>query len=417
MMPPGDHIPAKAAIIPYYITAAAGLVLVSVLCLNAANDFPGHYFQPKILAIIHLAVFGWASMVIFGASNQLIPVIAEARLFSEKVPVLVLGLMVAGLAMLIPSFWLFTFNTLSYTGAFLLLLAIILHAINLYRTGKRGKNNIIMDFVMTAHVWLILTAVIGCTLLLNLQFAFLSEDHLHYLKIHAMVGIGGWFLQLVTGISARLIPMFLLSRHENTKWLNVTYYCFNVALICFLLEGMIAKSTWGQPLYLTLFIAGLVFYADYIRRCYGSAMRKQMDHGMKQTFLALFLLSIPFVLLTTILTLNGNVSPNTISAFGFSFFGGFITVIIMGQTFKTLPFIVWMHKTRPDKLPDIMPKDLLNEHWVKWQMYLYLPGFLLFLSGFLLRQTILIYGGGSLMSVASAWYFTHVLIIVNKLRR
>ena len=42
MMPPGDHIPAKAAIIPYYITAAAGLVLVSVLCLNAANDFPGH---------------------------------------------------------------------------------------------------------------------------------------------------------------------------------------------------------------------------------------------------------------------------------------------------------------------------------------------------------------------------------------
>jgi hypothetical protein len=254
-------------------------------------------------------------------------------------------------------------------------------------------------------------------LLLNFVFPFLSEDHLHYLKIHASIGMGGWFLQLITGVSARLIPMFLLSRYEKTKLLNITYYCYNIALVFFLMEGMVLRSTWGRPFYFLLMAVGLVCYLDYIRRCYGSAMRKQMDQGLKQTFLALLLLSIPFVIITGVLAAKGDVPPPIISAYGFSFFSGFVTVLIMGQTFKTLPFIVWMHITKPDKLPDLMPKDLVREQWVKWQMYLYLPGFLLFLSGMLLRQVMPVYLGAGLMVIASLWYFLHVIVIVNKLRQ
>ncbi|WP_276134277.1 hypothetical protein [Polluticoccus soli] len=415
MKPPDEHIPPKAAIIPYYLVAAFAFVLLSVLCLIAGRAFTGHYFQPRILAITHLAVFGWATMIIFGASNQLAPVICERRLYNEKLPVPIIALLTSGAALLVTSFWNFTLNTPAYIGGALILTAVILHAWNIYKTASAGKENIVRDFMLIAHLWLAITCTIGILLLVNLGHPFLPEEHLFYLKIHASIGMAGWFLQLIIGVSSKLIPMFLLSRTEEKKLLNISYYTINIGLTLLLLEGLVFRASWGRLLYFVLILAGIVAYGRYVRICYKTAMRKQLDNGMKQTFIALTLISVPFVLLLIALITNNNVSPSTITAFGFAFFGGFISTIIMGQTFKTLPFIVWMHITKPNTLPEVMPKDLFNEKWVKGQMLAFLPGYILFLAGILLRQTVPIYSGATLMILASAWYFIHVVLIIKKL--
>lgn len=417
MKPPEEHIPSKYTIIPYYIIAAFAFVSVSVLCFIASGSFTGHYFQPKILAITHLAIFGWATMVIFGASNQLAPVICEKKLFSENLPIAIICMLSAGTALLVISFWNFTFNTLTYAGGILLLSATILHAYNIYKTARAGKEEIVRDFMLMAHIWLVITCVIGLMLLVNLRYPFLPASHLHYLKIHASIGMAGWFIQLIIGISSRLVPMFLLSRNEEKKFLTVSYYTLNTGLTFFLMEGVVFKTTWGRPLYLLLVLAGIISYLLYIRRCYKSAMRKQIDNGMKQTFVALVCMSFPFLLLLAVLYIKDDVAYNITTAYGFSFFAGFISTIIMGQTFKTLPFIVWMHITHPNALPEFLPKDLFKESWVKWQMFLYLPGFLSFLTGILVKQEVFIYAGATLMIIASAWYCLHVILIVNKLKR
>jgi len=416
MMPSEEHKPSKYAIVPYYLVGAICFVLVSLLCFIATPAFLGHYFQPKLLAITHLAALGWAVMIIFGASNQLMPVITEQKLHSDKIPKAVLAIKVIGICLLIPSFWNFTFLWYTYLGGSLILLAFILHSINLYKTAKKAKDNIISDFILTAHVWLILTAIIGLLLLINFRFPFLPQNHLHYLKLHATVGMLGWFFQLIIGVSARLIPMFLLSRAEKQKWLMVSYYCINSGLILFLLEGMAFQTSWGLPVYFIVLLTGMLYYIRYVRLCYSSAIRKQMDQGMKQTFLALLLLSVPFLLLLAILFLKEDIAPNVATAYGFSFFAGIISVIIMGQTFKTLPFIVWMHIAEPDNLPELLPKDLFHETWVKWQMLIYLPGFLSFLSGILFKQLSLLYVGSGLMTIAAVWYCLHVCLIIKKLR-
>jgi hypothetical protein len=105
-----------------------------------------------------------------------------------------------------------------------------------------------------------------------------------------------------------------------------------------------------------------------------------------------------------------------ITAYGYSFFGGFITTLIMGQTFKTLPFIIWMHLTRPDRLPELQPKDLYKENLVLLQTAIYLPGFLLFLSGILLPLKYFMYAGSIMMIIASVIYFVHVLYVVYQLK-
>lgn len=414
MMPPGEHIPPRNVIIPYYAIAAFLFVITTALCIIAAPAFCGHYFQPKLLAITHLAVLGWATMIIFGATNQLAPVIAEQRLFSGKAPLAVLGLLIAGLMLLIPSFWFFSFTVFSFAGGLFLICGFLLHAYTIFKTMKGGKGGIAGDFIFTAHVWLLITGVIGLMLLVNLRYPFLPEEHLYYLKIHGTIGMAGWFLQLVIGVSSRLVPMFLLSRTEATKWLDRAYYLVNISLVLFMTGGMVLRCEWGRPLYFLVLVAGMLCYFNYIRNCYYSAMRKNMDNGMKQTFLALLLIVIPFSLLA-LQFVQATVAPAMIIAYGVSFFAGFISTMIMGQTFKTLPFIVWMHITKPDQPPELMPKDLFKEKLVRWQMTMFLSGYLCLLWGILGKMIWANYTGAVLMTAASILYFFHVLFIIRKL--
>ena len=415
---PHHQIPGKKAIIPYYAAGAMSLVIIGLLTFISRKDFGGHFFQPHLLAITHLTVLGWGTMVIMGASNQLIPVITDQKLYSERVSIAVFLSLTIGTCLLVHSFWNFELGILMLTGATLVLTAFILHAVNMFLTSKKAqKNNIIVDFVLTAHIWLIVTGTIGATLLLNFRFGFLPADHLHYLKVHASVGMAGWFLLLIIGVSSRLIPMFLLSRKEAKKYLTAAYYLINGGLVLLLIEGMGLHSTRWHVVYIALIIGGLLFYLVYIRHCFKSAIRKKLDAGMKQTFIALGVVTLPFLFLMIAIFSYSQTPVSIITAYGYSFFAGFITILIMGQTFKTLPFIVWMHLTKPEKLAQLQPKDLYNEHLVVLQTLIYLPGFLLFLSGILLKLQVFIYAGSLLMLGVSVLYFGHVLYVISKLRK
>lgn len=413
-----QHMPAKRTIFPYYCTAAFMLVIISILTFISAADFTGHFFQPHLLAITHLTVLGWGTMIIMGATNQLMPVIADGKLYSERIPVASFILLLAGTCLLVHSFWNFNLAAVIFTGASFVLIALILHAVNIVLTSKKSHdNNITIDIILTAHVWLIITAVIGLALLLNFRFGFLPSDHLQYLKVHASVGMAGWFLQLVIGVSSRLIPMFLLSREEPKKYLTMAYYLINCGLLLLLIEGMIFGSTGWHWVYISLIVTGLLFYIYFVRQCYKSAIRKHMDAGMKQTFIALFAISVPFILLISASLYHHEAPVSLITAYGYSFFAGSITVLIMGQTFKTLPFIAWMHLTKPNRLAEVQPKDLYKERLVVFQVALYFPGFLLFLAGILFKSQFLMYPGSVLMVAASLLYFAHVLYVVNRLRK
>ncbi|HEY9176279.1 MAG TPA: hypothetical protein VIN07_01250 [Flavipsychrobacter sp.] len=416
MKPPDEHISHISTVVPYYILAAVSFVIFQILLIISLPEIHLHYFQPKLLALTHLFVLGWGTMVIFGAVNQLVPVIAETKLYSQILPVINWILLTIGIPILIWSFWTFQFIWITYTGASLIIIAIILHAFNIYKSIFAGKSNIIADILLMAHAWLFITGSIGLLLLINLISPLFPEEHLHYLKIHAPIGMAGWFLQLIIGVSARLVPMFMLSRRENTKLLSTSFYTLNAGLALFLIEGMIFHSFHGRYIYLLLVIVGLAAYATYIRGCYKSALRKQKDAGMRQTFIAIGFILAALVLLIISIWVGTSVQPQITTLFGLTFFCGLVTIIIMGQTFKTLPFIVWMHITKPNALPELMPKDLFSEQWVNIQLWVYLPGLLLLLTGLAVKLTILLQAGAFLMLIAAIIYTVHVLYVTGKLK-
>ena len=137
---------------------------------------------------------------------------------------------------------------------------------------------------------------------------------------------------------------------------------------------------------------------------------------MKQTFIAISFILVATALLGVITFGNDDLPQHITTAFGFAFFCGLVSIIIMGQTFKTLPFIVWMHITKPNSIPEIMPKDLFKESLVKAQMLLYLPGLLALLAGILAKNVTVLYVGALLMLVGAIIYSVHVFYITGKLK-
>jgi hypothetical protein len=125
---------------------------------------------------------------------------------------------------------------------------------------------------------------------------------------------------------------------------------------------------------------------------------------------------LPIILLTVMIIGLWVVGENTqlVLAYGFTVFFGWITAIILGMTFKTLPFIVWnkvYHKKAGlGKTPN--PKNLFSDPVFSGMAVLYLAGFILFVTGILLSVVFILQVAALLLLIAAVLYNFNVFKIM-----
>lgn len=94
---------------------------------------------------------------------------------------------------------------------------------------------------------------------------------------------------------------------------------------------------------------------------------------------------------------------------------GFVSLMIIGQTYKTLPFIVWLHKfgalAGKEKTP--LPKDLYNESIANAHFLIFMTAYPIFLSGILLSQLLLLKIGSGLLILVALLYNINVFRIIS----
>lgn len=425
MIPFGTQkAPSASVVTPYYVTAAIAFLIVTTLMLLSAGSFTGHYFQPHLLAITHIAALGWGTMIIFGASHQLLPVVMEVHLYSEKLAAWCYRCLLPGVILLAVSFWNFSPGWPMETGALLILTAVILYSLNVYATARQNRKwNISAECMVTASWWLLFTATLGTLLVFNLRYAFFPLDHLYYLKIHAHAGMAGWFLLLIMGVASRLVPMFLLSHREPGRLVRWSYYLLNGSLLGFVIMSLVFNTEKYWPVFAAAALAAVITYAFFIRHVWKEAVRKKMDAPMKITLAAIVLMLLPFLLLTALASLGSGAGQETVRislAYGFSILGGFITAIILGQTFKTFPFIIWMHryKNLAGKTKTPLPRELYRETWVRYQFYAYLAGYCSLLAGIISGLNSLIFLGCSLLLLTAVFYNLNIFqVLLHKIKK
>jgi len=409
-----NNAPSAKSVIPYFVLSAISwLIALVFIAFHPSSVLKTVYFNEVMLTITHILVLGFITSVIFGALFQLLPVIFLQKIYSEFLNKSIFYLLVIGTVGLCMSFY-FDSNGLGLTlfGS-LINLAVILFIINVWKTiGKSTENKVARLFIKTSAVWLAFTTVAGLLLAINFLTPFLPFVHLELLKIHAHFGIIGWFVFLIIGVSSVLIPMFLLVHKLDHKPL---YFAYVLLLTALVLGGLSKLTGIDTLMYIAYGLGGLgfIYYLNFIYVVYITRPRKHLDYGLKKTMMAFPALII--VIISGVFFIAGFKTDFNLSAFYvIVLIVGFIATLILGQFYKTLPFIVWLKTYKPfvGKEKTLLPKDLYNYTILKYQFFTHVSGFIVFFAGLLFQSFILFYLGLSLLICGAVLFLINVMLIV-----
>ncbi len=379
-----DNAPDISTVKPHFLFAAIGFLVLGILMVVSASVFFQAYYNHRLLAITHTAVLGWLMMLIFGSLYQLIPVIFDTALYSERLAKFTFWFTAASIIFLVYTFWIGDYVRLLPYAATFMYLSLFFFVFNIMMSYKNARiKNIKASFILSAVFWLLMAETEGLLTALNFKFNFYNAIHVAHLHTHAIMGLVGFFVMMIFGVGTTLIPMFLISHRLNEKLLNKSFYLLNTGIAGLVLSKYLYPNRFVILVFWSIIIAGVIYYLLYINDSYKKRMKKTLDVGMKYTMLSLVFLGLP-VLLSLILILlpksNGSRYAEIIMLlYGLSMIFGFFTTIALGQTYKTLPFIIWLEKYQKlvGKYHTPLPRELYSEKVAGVQFYLYML-FLLF---------------------------------------
>ncbi len=146
-----ENAPNSSVVIPHFIFGAVSFMVLAVMIVLANTNLLEPYFNAKLIAITHMAVLGWATMIVFGALYQLIPVVFETALYSEKLAKVTFWITAGSILFLTYSFWVGAFSTLLVYASGFMFFSLFLFIVNVLLSYKGSEiKNMASKFVIAA---------------------------------------------------------------------------------------------------------------------------------------------------------------------------------------------------------------------------------------------------------------------------
>lgn len=382
------YAPSFSLVRAHFAMGIAGSVIFAAAVLLAAWQFEGHHFQAKYLGLVHLCVLGWLLPIAFGALLQLVPVLFEVPLASERQAWVALALYVLGGVGFVGHIGTLSIGWGLPLSGSLLLSGVWLHAFNLSRSALRNParaRSMTGVFVLSALGWLAFASALGLMLAFHLWRPYLPLNHLIALRAHAHAAGVGFFGLLIMGVGFELLEMFLLS-HGAPKWPGWA----SVALIDVGLVALCVDQLFGPLQVLGLagigaVALGIVFFAVRVRMILARRMRRALDASAWLTggSVALLLIAAGLAGALSIGQFEPALHDRLVLAYGVLALPGFMGTVVVGQLHKIVPFLVWLHRFSPyvglKKVPTA--SELLDERSRNVQAALMGAGLALLLAG------------------------------------
>jgi len=182
--------------------------------------------------------------------------------------------------------------------------------------------------------------------------------------------------------------------------------------------GKAPKNSAVLPFYETgaIFFFALTIMLLYLTDVYGNRVKKKIDFQMKYVGISILALLMSFMLIPAIYYRTAH---KWAIIYGLFVFLGWISAIILGMTFKTLPFIVWneRYKNLNGKVKIPMPKQLYKENILDWQFRCYIMALMLLALEILLDARIIVRLSGIIWVIVAVLYTYNVAVVIFHKRR
>jgi hypothetical protein len=392
-----------------YLTCAAAAFLAAAMGIGwLAPDLAGHYYHPRVLALTHTVTLGWITLAIMGASYQLIPIVLERPVWSERLARWQLGILVVAVAGMVAHFYFGTWPGLA-AAAGLLAVGIGLHLLNVGQS-LRGftRWTFTACMVMLGYGGLALTTLFGLALATNRVLPFLPGDFFPTLHAHVHLALLGWITPMIFGVAARVYPMFLLGPVPGRWSCRLQLWGLVLGLPSVLL-GLIGAPGLLVPGALAVATAA-GSHAWWVLEVTRGRKRPALDWGLRFTLTATVFI-LPAAILGLSLAAGLLSGPRVALAYAVVVLGGWVSLTIVGMMLKIMPFLVWYRAFGPragrERVPTLAD---LSWPWVEGTAYALLTGGVgLLAAAALLGDVAAIHAGAAVLALG-ALAFALVLV-------
>jgi hypothetical protein len=427
----------------FMVTGILAFAVAVVTLVLRPDILATYHYNQYVIAATHLAVLGWIGSVVMGAAYQLVPVVLETRLYSERLARWQFILHVAGFSGMVWMFWTWNMKQVGHFGS-LLAAGVALFVYNIARTLLRASRwNVVAISITCTLAWLSLTVTAGLIIAAskctydsaaglpsgNVLGAFVRGlrwfgtfaarfDQMSAMHAHAHLGVVGVFLTLIVGISYKLVPMFTLSEIQSKGRAWTSLILLNAGLAG-AFPAILLRSQWKMA-FVVVALAGLVIYGLEMKAVVAARKRRVLDWGMRSFLTSLGLL-VPISAIALILSWPGlPLTPFTgqlENLYGFLALLGVISLAILGMLYKILPFLVWYasysSRIGSGKVPSLA--ELYSPALQKAGYWTHLAGLALTSIGILLGNTVSLRLGCGLVAASVLVFLLNAARILSHL--
>jgi hypothetical protein len=328
----------------YLVCAAAAFLVASLGVGWLGPELAGHYYHPRLLALTHTVTLGWVTLAIMGASYQLIPIVLERPIWSERLARWQLAILAVAVTGMVAHFHLGTWPGLT-AAAGLLAVGIALHLLNAWMS-LRGFNRwtFTARLVVLAYGGLTLTTLFGLVLAINRVWSFLPGEFFPTLHAHVQLALLGWVAPMILAVAARVYPMFFLAPAPR-RWHSFLQLWGLAAGVPAVVLGL-----FGVP---GLLVAGALAvaaaagaHAAWMCEMACGRKRPGLDWGLRFVLTATAFLA-PAAVLGVAMAADRLAGPRVGLAYAVVTLGGWISLTIVGMMLKIVPFLVWYRAYSP----------------------------------------------------------------------
>jgi hypothetical protein len=169
----------------------------------------GFFYQPRMLAVVHLVTLGWIGGSVLGSIHIVGPLALRMPLRATVGDLLGFAAFAVGMLGMVSHFWLATPSGMAWSAGLASLAFLRASARVLPRLARASVPTAVKVPIGLAFVNVLIAAALGVLLGVNKLAPFLPVSHLQAVLAHAHLAALGFGTLMVMGAGYRLLPMIL----------------------------------------------------------------------------------------------------------------------------------------------------------------------------------------------------------------
>lgn len=376
-----DQAPPISVPFRFFLSAPIFGILISFVFFFSPFDEISNQYSHYAIGAIHLFSLGILSMIIFGAMQQMMPVLAGAivkkpKLFANIVhPFLVLG------TLFMSSSFIFEIKLLLHFGIVFLSISFI--SFFIMSIKLLFKVEFLTSTVKAMRLFSLsglITLIIGLYLSISHISLNIGFHHYAFVNMHILFGVFGFALLLIMGVSYQIIPMFYVAP-DFPKFIQNKIPLF--------LFSLLFLSSIILYLEIDFLVLKVVFSCIVILFCfYGLKSLSNRRRPVFDVTLWYWKFSLSALGISMIIWLFDIFESNYILAILFAF--GFLYSLLQGMVYKIIPFLAWFHLNSKGyfSLPTI--REFIDEKYIKIHFFFHIFSLLFFIMAYFVNSFIYI---------------------------